>query len=78
MGIQIKVMFCCWQFSCDDLFIFHAPERLVRNDATARSSGNGPDGKFMKTFFDDVELVKQNIVSIADTTREIGRIDQAV
>ena len=50
----------------------------MRNDAAAKPAGNGPDGKFMKTFFDDVELVKQNIVSIADTTREIGRIDQAV
>lgn len=32
----------------------------------------------MKTFFDDVELVKQNIISISDTTKEIGQINQAV
>jgi hypothetical protein len=53
-------------------------DKLVRNDATARPSGAGGDGKFMKTFFDDVELVKQNIVSISDTTKEIGQINQAV
>ena len=53
-------------------------DKLVRNDVTARPTAQGTDGKFMKTFFDDVDLVKQNIVGIADTTKEIGRINQAV
>mmetsp|Transcript_24801 Transcript_24801/g.36578 ORF Transcript_24801/g.36578 Transcript_24801/m.36578 type:complete len:317 (+) Transcript_24801:67-1017(+) len=52
-------------------------DKLVRHDMAANNTRSG-DSKFMKTFFDDVELVKQNIVSISETTKEIYQVNQAV
>ena len=36
------------------------------------------DGAFMQEFFDDVELVKENIVAIRNATTRVGEINQQV
>jgi hypothetical protein len=54
-------------------------DRLVGRQEQKQSSTNNPnDGKFMKSFFEDVELVKQNIIKIISATEQIGEMNQEV
>jgi len=41
-------------------------------------SGQGADNEFMQSFFNDVELVKQNIAAIKEASRRIAQINQNV
>jgi hypothetical protein len=49
-------------------------DRLVRHDGNKSNN----EGKFMKSFFGDVELVKQNIIKIINATEQIGEMNQEV
>jgi hypothetical protein len=53
-------------------------DRLVGRQEQKQSAGNQNDGKFMKSFFEDVELVKQNIIKIISATEQIGEMNQEV
>ena len=42
-----------------------------------REALNG-SGAFMQEFFDDVEIVKENIIAIRNATTRVGEINQQV
>eukprot|EP00604_Paraphysomonas_vestita_P001815 CAMPEP_0174821644 /NCGR_PEP_ID=MMETSP1107-20130205/9151_1 /TAXON_ID=36770 /ORGANISM="Paraphysomonas vestita, Strain GFlagA" /LENGTH=289 /DNA_ID=CAMNT_0016038911 /DNA_START=21 /DNA_END=887 /DNA_ORIENTATION=+ len=52
-----------------------APVQFNQTTNELHSNGNS---NFLKTFFGDVEIVKRNLLSITETTNQIGEIDQAV
>lgn len=52
-------------------------DRLV-NTNTRQATSTANESKFMKSFFEDVELVKQNIIKIISATEQIGEMNQEV